>query len=54
VGLRKIQAALVSIILVFVLIRLAWWSVEPLVRPVGTALLVVLVLAMVYRWLFRG
>jgi hypothetical protein len=54
VGFGKLQSRLLTALAVVILIRLAWWSLEPLLLPIGVALIVGFLLVMVYRFVFRG
>ena len=53
-GLRRVRSTLVTALIALVVIRLAWTVAEPMVAPVGIALVVVVLLLMLYRFVFRG
>jgi hypothetical protein len=53
-GLGRIRNTLITLLLAFVVIKLAWVTVEPMVAPVGIALVVIFLLMMLYRFVFRG
>lgn len=53
-GLGRVRNTLITLLLAFLVIHVAWQTVKSMVAPVGIALVVVFLLLMLYRFVFRG
>lgn len=51
--LEHARSALITVLLMFVVIRLAWVTVQPLIMPMFVLLLTICILLMIYAFLFR-
>ncbi len=53
-GFGRIRNSLITLLLAFVVIKLAWITVAPMILPVGIGLVVITALLMIYKYMFRG